>query len=456
MFGVSFDPWGTPSSENQHKYLGKNALEVSDLLGLDDHSTISDVQSEDRAAGVEQPSSNHLDLGGMKSHSSGSSVAGSDQFDPFGTLLEQPSTSTTATPLQPQPAVVSSSSSLSTDPLFNLLMDTPTTATTNSTSSAQPSSTTTFTTNAVSRSTGSSPDPFASLLTPTTATTQQQNGATLSPRRHAHHASSPPTMVTNLGVGGAGGSTVGNYRRVSQPPRFNDHLSPLHSAASRQGGGGLGFVTSHSQPNLAALGSSGGLLGTSQQLPHQLHQLNQSQQRQGFGGVRANPSYMGGGSASTSPRSMSPTPFGAHSSSTGNLLQGSTAEGGKATLAGQTSSSSSRSEDPFAQFNLGFMAGSNSQPPPSSVPHKSPSQPVFKPQPTHPAAYQPYYMRPEANSTQGGPGKAPQSQQPQAKAPTKSTSGSSIGSSSSSVFAPRKPNYNPVMGPESKTGVLCQ
>ena len=60
-------------------------------------------------------------------------------------------------------------------------------------------------------------------------------------------------------------------------------------------------------------------------------------------------------------------------------------------------------------------------------------------------------MRPEA---QGETGKPAQSQS-QAKVPSKSKSGSSIGSGSNfgSVFAPRKPNYNPLIGPESKTGM---
>ena len=441
VFGVSFDPWGTPSSEYQHQSQGKTALEVSDLLGLgdsDNHSTASDDQSEVRAAGVEA-FSNHLDHRGMKTNLSWSSMTApvQDQFDPFGILPKQPSTSVTATPLQPQPATVSSSSSSLNDHLFNLLMDTPTTATVTSTSRAQPSSTAAATTTKSSRSTGSSPDPFANLLAPTVAQRQQP--------------STPPTLVTNMS---SGGSASASHHRVSQPPHFNDHLSPLHSMSHGTGGsGGLGFVTSHSQPNLSAFGSNGdGFARTGQQqLPHQ---LNQRRQQQGFGGVRANPSYMGGGSASTSPRSTSPTPFSAHSSSAGNLLEeNSSGGGGRTTLAGQSSPSKSASEDPFAQFGLGFMTGAKPQPP-SSAPHKSPSQPVFKSQPTHSTPYQPYYMRPEASSAQGGTGKPPQSQ-PQAKVPSKSKSGSSIGSSSnsSSVFAPRKPNYNPMIGPESKTGM---
>ena len=274
---------------------------------------------------------------------------------------------------------------------------------------------------------------------------QQSNGtASASPRHRAHHHS--------LGVGVGSGGATASHHRISQPPHFNDHLSPLHRTPmshSTGGGGGLSFVTSHSQPNLSVFGSNGSGTGQ-QQLPHQ---LNQRQQQQGFGGVRANPSYMGGGSASTSPRSTSPTPFSAHSSSDGNLLEGSSSGGGggKTTLAAQASPSNSVSEDPFAQFNLGFMTGVKPQPASSNLPHRSPSQPVFKPQPAHATPYQPYYMRPE---TQSGTGKPPQSQS-QAKVPSKSKSGSSIGSSSNSgsVFAPRKPNYNPVIGPESKTGM---
>ena len=454
LFGSTFDPWGTPSTAYQRQYQGKTALEISDLLGLEDsdeHSTVSDVQSEVRAAGAET-FSNHLDRKGMKTTSSDSSLTptNSNQFDPFGSFLQQPASSaaaTTATPLQPQQASVSStsSSSTTTDPLFNLLLNSPSSA---STTSGQPITISTAAT--TNTSTSSSPDPFASLLTPTVAPSLSQqhqqhhrtvNGTT-SPQRNGH-----PPSVTNFGVGV---SASGSHRRVSQPPRFNDHLSPLHGMQSPHGGtpgSGLGFVSSHSQPNLSAFGS------TSHQQPHQMRQSPQGQGSSGGGGGGGNPSYMGGGSATSSPRSMSPTPFGAHSSSTGNLLQGG--GGGQSTMAGganpSQSSSSSRTSDPFAQFNLGFMSGAN-PPITTSIPHKSPSQPVFRPHPTHASPYQPYYMRQpagEAPSMQGGvSGKA----QSQPKAPQKTHSGSSISSGTGSVFAPRKPNYNPVIGPESRTG----
>ena len=108
--------------------------------------------------------------------------------------------------------------------------------------------------------------------------------------------------------------------------------------------------------------------------------------------------------------------------------------------------STTSSMDPFAQFNLGFMTGA--KPTTASVPSQSP----FKPQPSQATPYQPYYMRQpaaggEANSAGG------RNQQTQGKSPKgKSLSGSSIGTGSASVFAPRKPNYNLTIGPESKTG----
>ena len=457
MFGVSFDPWGTPSTVYQRKYQGKTALEISDLLGLEDsdeHSTVSDVQSEVRAAGVET-FSNHLDRKGMRSHSSDSSAGGSNQFDPFGQLSEQPPVSTTtAAPLQPQQTTPSSSSSNITtanDPLFGLLMDMPTTSTSSGMNQQRPlTSTSSASTTAA---TNSSADPFASFLTPTVASTSPshpQQQYTAAANGTANHFggyglfSSTGPNLTSANLSSSGGAA--NLRKVSQPPHFNDHLSPLHGMSARSGNSGLGFVTSLSQPNLSAFGGSAGVANQRGQNPP-----NQQQQQ----GGKTNQSYLGGGSARTSPRSMSPTPFGAHSSSTGNLLQGGMGGGGgQATLAGgaqQQTLSSSKSDDPFAQFNLGFMTASAKSS--SSVPHKSPSQPVFKPQPVHAAPYQPYYMRQpvgEAATTQGGASGRPQSQQ---KAPAKTLSGSSIGSSSSSVFAPRKPNYNPVIGPESKTGV---
>ena len=433
MFGVSFDPWGTPSTAYQRQYQGKSALEISDLLGLDDSddevSTLSDVQSEVRAAGAET-FSDHLDRKGMKSNSSDSSAT-SSQFDPFSTLLQHPTTSS-ATP----------QTASSTEPLFNL-MDIPAATAT----AAYPS--TTVTTTASSTTTaGNAQDPFGSLFAPTVASQHQQQHISASPRRHVHHSSSPATPVTNLGVGARSSSSVATGpRRVSQPPHFNNHLSPSHPLSSS---GGLGSVSSHSQPNLYAFG--GGFMGGS----------HQQLQQQAFVGARAHPSYLGGGSASTSPRSMSPRsspiPFGAHSSSTGNISQTSTEGGrggeGQATTAGGTQTSM----DPFAQFNLGFMTGTN---PPSSMPQKIPSQhqqqqqPVFKPQPTKSAPYQPYYMRQptaESASVQGGGGGKGGVSQSHARSQGKSKSSSSIGTGSSSVFAPRKPNYNPVIGPESKTG----
>ena len=446
MFGVSFDPWGTPSTV-QRQFHGKTALEVSDLLGLEDsdeHSTMSDVQSEVRAAGAET-FSNHLDRKGMMSNSANGSRSPSSQFDLFGSLSQQTNDSST-TPLQPQQAPATTSSSLSNDPLFNLLMNTPST---NTTSSA------TVTTNATSASTGSSPDPFANLLGPTS---QQSNGAPVSPRHHAHHSSMPPTLITNLAA--AAQSSIASQRRVSQPPHFNNHLSPLHNMSQggpRVGGAGsgLGYMSSHSQPNLSAYGSSG------------LQQQGQRQTQQAaFGGGRAgHPSYMGGGSATSSPRSMSPTPFGAHSSSTGNLqnvLQGgSSGGGGQATMAGRvnptttSASSATTSTDPFAQFNLGFMTGA--KPTNASIPGRNPSQSAFKPQPSQATPYQPYYMRQpassEANNSSGAGGR---SQTQQGKPPqARSHSGSSIGAGGPTpVFGPRKPNYNPVIGPESKTGKI--
>ena len=459
-FGVSFDPWGTPSTTHQRQFQGKTALEVSDLLGLEDsdeHSTLSDVQSEVRAAGAET-FSNHLDRRGMMGNTAGEKkTSSSNQFDPFGSLPQQTNdTSSTSAPLQPrQVPITAASSSLSNDPLFNLLMDTPSTTITTTAATA--------TTNATSASTGSSPDPFGNLLGPaaTTLGSLQPNGApgassgTGRHHMHAHHSSTPPTLVTNLSASaGAGG--MSSQRRVSQPPHINDHLSPLHSfsqqSGGRAGGSGLGYMSSHSQPNLSAFSSSAGTSGSAFSPFGQQQQQRQSQQA-GFGGGRTgHPSYMGGGSASTSPRSTSPTPFSAHhSSSTGNLLQGG---GGQATMAGRvnppTTSMTTSSMDPFAQFNLGFMTGAK----PTTATSQSPSQPTFKPQPSQSTPYQPYYMRQpaagsETNSGSAGGG----AQQTQGKSPKgKSLSGSNIGSGSASVFAPRKPNYNPTMAPESKTG----
>ena len=94
---------------------------------------------------------------------------------------------------------------------------------------------------------------------------------------------------------------------------------------------------------------------------------------------------------------------------------------------------------------------------PQKIPsqHQQQQQPVFKPQPTKSAPYQPYYMRQptaESASVQGGGGGKGGVSQSHARSQGKSKSSSSIGTGSSSVFAPRKPNYNPVIGPESKTG----
>ena len=461
-FGVSFDPWGTPSTTHQRQFQGKTPLEVNDLLGLEDsdeHSTLSDVQSEVRAAGVET-FSNHLDRRGIMGNSAGEARTSSfSQFDPFGSLPQQTNNSSAGAPLQPQQVPVTTASSLSNDPLFNLLMDTPGTSTMTSSAAVT-------TANATSASTGSSPDPFGNLLGPSmTSGSLQPNGAPAgASRHHAHHSSTPPTLITNLSAS-AGAGSIASQRRVSQPPQFNDHLSPLHnfSKGSQRIGGmgsGLGYMSSHSQPNLSAFGGNIGGAFT----PFSQQQQRQTQQA-AFGGGRAgHPSYMGGGSASTSPRSTSPTPFSAHhSSSTGNLLQagggGSGSSSGQATMAGRvnpaTTTTTTSSMDPFAQFNLDSMTGA--KPTNASVPNKSPSQPAFKPQPSQGTPYQPYYMRQPAAggeaSSIGGGSAGGRTQQMQGKSPKgKSLSGSSIGTGSASVFAPRKPNYNPTIGPESKTG----
>ena len=424
MFGASFDPWGTPSTTSRRPQ-GRATLEVSDLLGLndsDEHSNASDLQSEVQTAGAETLSA-HSGLEGENP------VLSSNQFDPFGVFSHQPSTST-ATPLQPQPAATTTSSSLTDDPLFNLLMNTSTTTTTSTT---RPVTT--------HPSTSGSSDPFASLLTPTVTTST--NGASTSGHR-VHHSFTPPSSASNLGVG-SGGAPAG-HRRVSQPPHINNHLSPLHGVST---GTGLGFATSYSQPNLSAFGSSGSATQFQQQPPTP---PNQAGNKQGQG-VRAYPAYMGGGSANTSPRSMSPTPFIGHSSSTGNLLQGGSVGGQTAQAGGMhpsQSSTSTASQDPFSQFNLGLMTGA--KPTATSMPHKSPSQPVFRPQPGNAAPYQPYYMRQPAtenSSTQAGSKRTPA----QANGQAKPRPGAGVGpGSASSVFAQRKPNYNPVIGPESKTG----
>lgn len=115
-----------------------------------------------------------------------------------------------------------------------------------------------------------------------------------------------------------------------------------------------------------------------------------------------------------------------------------------------TTSTTTSSMDPFAQFNLGFMTGAK----PTSATSQSPSHPTFKPQPSQATPYQPYYMRqPAAGGETNSGSTGGVAQQTPGKSPKgKSLSGSNIGSGSASVFAPRKPNYNPTMGPESKTG----
>ena len=255
--------------------------------------------------------------------------------------------------------------------------------------STMTSSATVTTANALSASTSSSPDPFGNLLGPSmTSGLLQPNGAPAgASRHHAHHSSTPPTLITNLSAS-AGAGSIASQCRVSQPPHFNDHLSPLHNVykgSQRIGGTGLGYMSSHSQPNLSGFGGSTGGAFT----PFGQQQQRQTQQA-AFGGGRAgHPSYMGGGSASTSPRSTSPTPFSAHhSSSTGNLLQagggGSGSSSGQAAMAGRVNPATTMttsSMDPFAQFNLGSMTGA--KPINASVPNKSPSQPAFKPQPSH-------------------------------------------------------------------------
>ena len=269
----SFDPWGASTlSSSYGEFQGKNDEEVSNLLGLDDsdeHSKVSDLQSEVRAVGAE-PFSEHFGSGSTSTSNKEQDQSTSpNQIDPFGFTQSGSSTATSGT-----------TSTGGGGALLDFMSDnSPGSSSTSGQSNVKqpppPSS--------------SSQDPFGFLSPPTMSSTQ----VPVDPRKLPRRVSTPENLLN------APHSRTG----VSQQPTFNTY-SGGHSGHSNRSLSAphnqMRF--SHSQPNLSAFDLAG-----QYQPPTSAARTSQSV-------------YRGSVSTSTTPRSGSPNPpTSAHSGSTGNL-----------------------------------------------------------------------------------------------------------------------------------------
>ena len=208
--GTSFDPWGATSHYPQ--YQGKSELEVSNLLGLDDsdeHSQVSDVQSEVRTVGAKQFTDRLERMGNTEKGKS------SNHFDPFGPLLSSSSSS--------------NQESGEGAPLFGLVLHPP--------SPAQPS----HPPQAQLPASQHSHDPFDPLgPLPTFSSTKNQPG--LKVGKMPRNVSTPATLASM----GGGGHPVSHFD--------NKARNPAHGLLSTSP---LSKTSSLSQPNLVFEGNNG-------------------------------------------------------------------------------------------------------------------------------------------------------------------------------------------------------
>lgn len=387
---TSFDPWG--SSSHYSQYQGKSALEVSNLLGLDDsdeHSQVSDVQSEVRTVGAKQ-FTDRLERMGNKEK-----LKTSNQFDPFGPLMSSSSSS--------------NQESGESGPVFGLLVDPPATQPSlplPTQPTHPPQAQPTHPPQAQPSASQPSHDPFDPLGPLPSFHSPTKNKPGLKVGNMPRNVSTPATLAS-MGGWGQSASTANFKDKPRNPAQGLLSTSPLDKASSL------------SQPNLVFESNNGHRKMSGSKL-----------------------GYRGSSSHNTSPKDsprISPVPFGAHSGSTGNLTSGdpfaqfniqqmAKGNSSKPTAPNPTPQSAQRTLHPAYQP---YYMQQNQQ----NMSH-SLSQPQFQ---------QPHTQR--TNIPSGG---APPRSSSGSNIPPGSGSSTAFPPRSTSP----RPNYNPVMGGGPKTGQL--